>query len=74
MAKKLTELVDVEVGKDLDGIALFEATVKYEPLSSERGGIAMSSGCVSCNNGGGCVSYVSRLYKCLNMNGGPGGI
>ncbi len=63
MAKKLTELVDVEVGRDLDGIALFEAIVKYEPLNSKRGGIAMSSGCVSCNNGGGCVSCVAgQLY------------
>jgi len=54
MVKKLEELLPVDIPKELDGYRLFEYVVRiYDPSILEQG-IAMSSGCVACNNGGGC--------------------
>jgi hypothetical protein len=52
MIGKLEEILPVEVSEDLSPGEVFEKLTAYTPKVI-NGGIAMSSGCVSCNNGGG---------------------
>ncbi len=49
--KRLEELLPASAPQDLDAGELFERSVREEVTYVS--GVAMSSGCVSCNNGGG---------------------
>jgi len=55
MIEKLENLLPVE-NLDLDGISLFNYIISISDMKYlDEMGIAAASGCVSCNNGGGCV-------------------
>ncbi|MEK6956147.1 MAG: hypothetical protein AABW52_05785 [Nanoarchaeota archaeon] len=57
MTRRIEELLKVEIPEEIGSGELFEitATDRNEVIN---GGISMSSGCVSCNNGGnGRIEY-----------------
>ena len=67
MAKRLEEILPVKFDRKSDGGKLFEEVVGYNS-EAVNGGIAMSSGCVSCNNGGGSggkggIRYEENNYE-----------
>jgi hypothetical protein len=69
--KRLEQLLPVKKEKESDGIALFEHVMQQYESGNIKEGIVVSSGCVSCNNGGGIGSgvgggvskYESQEYK-----------
>ncbi|MBS3165680.1 hypothetical protein J4444_01020 [Candidatus Woesearchaeota archaeon] len=65
MARRIEELLKVEVDERIGSGELFERTAAYR-TEVINGGISMSSGCVSCNNGGnpgGGGKGGGRLYE-----------
>jgi len=59
MTRRIEELLKVEIPEEIGSGELFEITAR-ERNEVINGGISMSSGCVSCNNGG---NPPGRIYN-----------